>query len=35
MYDQLTPAQVDRIIAQARSQRAGAFGRMMANLFRR
>lgn len=35
MYRQLTPAEVDRIIAQARSQRAGAFGRMMARLFGR
>lgn len=35
MYETLTPKQVEQIIAQARSQRAGAFGRMIAGLFGR
>ncbi|SLN53214.1 hypothetical protein PSJ8397_02765 [Pseudooctadecabacter jejudonensis] len=35
MYTQLTQRDIDRIVATARAQRAGAFGRMMANLFRR
>lgn len=35
MYRQLTQDEINEIIARARAERAGAFGRMMASLFRR
>lgn len=35
MYTPLTPKEIDLIVAKARAQRAGAFGRMMAGLFGR
>ena len=35
MYRELTQDEINLIIARARTERAGAFGRMMANLFRR
>jgi len=35
MYKDLSPADVDKIIARAHAQRAGAFGQMIKKLFRR
>ncbi|WP_408634925.1 RSP_7527 family protein [Octadecabacter antarcticus] len=35
MYKELSPSEVNKIVAQARAERAGAFGRMIKNLFRR
>ena len=35
MNENLSAADVNRIIAQAHAQRAGAFGRMIKKLFRR
>lgn len=35
MYRQLTQKEIDQIIATARAERAGAFGRMIAGIFRR
>lgn len=35
MTNDLTQTDIDRIIAQARRERAGAFARMVSNLFRR
>ena len=35
MYRQYTQKEVDQIIAKARSERAGAFGRLIAGLFGR
>ncbi len=35
MYKPLTQTEVDQIIARARAERAGAFGRMISGLFKR
>jgi hypothetical protein len=35
MYKELSPSEVNRIIAQAQAERAGAFGRMIKSWFRR
>lgn len=35
MTQPITQKEIDRIVAEARVQRAGAFGRMMAGLFGR
>jgi len=35
MYKQLTQKEIDQIIARARAERAGAFGRMISGMFGR
>lgn len=35
MYTQLTQKEINLIVAKARAERAGAFGRMIAGLFGR
>jgi hypothetical protein len=35
MYKQLSQKEIDQIVARARTERAGAFGRMIAGIFGR